>query len=60
MLCESDGANKQDYEKIEKSIGGVLILKLLVSKNHGEMEYEYNGGILKTRISLGGSKDWGY
>ena len=57
LLCESDGANKQDYEKIEKSIGGVLILKLLVSKNHGEMEYEYNGGILKTRISLGGSKD---
>lgn len=50
IICESDGASKKDYDNIEKSIGGILILKLLIRKNNGEMYYFYQEGVLKTEI----------
>ncbi len=52
IFCESDGANQKDYENIDKSMGGILILKLLINRNKGEMHYSYQDGILKTEINL--------
>lgn len=52
ILCESDGASVDDFENIQKSKGGVLIIKVLVRENKGKLEYKYNEGILRTRISL--------
>ncbi len=50
--CESDGASKEDYERIKNSKGGVLILKVLVNNNRGEINYNYKDGLLKTDIKL--------
>lgn len=52
IFCESDGASQKDYENIDKSMGGILILKLLINRNKGEMHYSYQDGILKTEINL--------
>lgn len=50
--CESDGASKADYGKIQNSKGGVLILRVLVRNNQGEISYIYRDGLLKTDIKL--------
>ena len=49
---ESDGARSDDFNKIKESKRGVLLLKLLIDSNSGNISYGLNKGILTTRVSL--------
>ncbi|MCY3061759.1 sensor histidine kinase [Aerococcus sp. Group 1] len=57
---ESDGARSDDFNKIKESKRGVLLLKLLIDSNSGNISYGLNKGILTTRVSLEVEKDENY
>lgn len=57
---ESDGARTDDFNKIKESKRGVLLLKLLIDSNSGNISYGLNKGILTTRVSLEVEKDEHY
>ncbi|HGD4466707.1 TPA: hypothetical protein ACJSVU_000173 [Streptococcus agalactiae] len=57
---ESDGARSDDFNKIKESKRGVLLLKLLIDSNSGNISYGLNNGILTTRVSLEVGKDENY
>lgn len=57
---ESDGASSTDFNKIKESKRGVLLLKLLIDSNSGNISYGLNKGILTTRVSLEVEKDENY
>lgn len=52
LEIESDGADREDLQRIEASQRGVLLLKLLVEKNGGTMTYQLTKHILTTRVVL--------
>lgn len=54
---ESDGSNSADFNKIKDSKRGVLLLKLLIDSNSGNISYGLNKDILSTRVSLEVEKD---
>lgn len=49
---ESDGMAEDDFKNIEDSKRGVLLLKMLISSNEGEISYEDRGRTLYTKIRL--------
>lgn len=49
---ESDGANDDDFKRINDSKRGLLLLKLLIDMNSGSLDYELNKDILKTKVIL--------
>lgn len=49
---ESDGANDEDFKRINDSKRGLLLLKLLIDMNSGSLDYELNKDILKTKVIL--------
>lgn len=49
---ESDGANDEDFKRINDSKRGLLLLKLLIDMNSGSIDYELNKDILKTKVIL--------
>ena len=57
---ESDGARSDDFNKIKESKRGVLLLKLLIDSNSGNISYGLDNGILTTRVSLEVEKDENY
>lgn len=57
---ESDGARSDDFNKIKESKRGVLLLKLLIDSNSGNISYGLNNRILTTRVSLEVGKDENY
>lgn len=52
MEVESDGMAEGDFKNIENSKRGVLLLKMLISSNEGEISYEDRGRTLYTKIRL--------
>lgn len=52
MEVESDGMAREDFKNIEDSKRGVLLLKMLISSNEGEISYEDRGRTLYTKIRL--------
>lgn len=52
MEVESDGMAEDDFKNIEDSKRGVLLLKMLISSNEGEISYEDRGRTLYTKIRL--------
>ncbi|WP_297393745.1 hypothetical protein [uncultured Peptoniphilus sp.] len=52
MEVESDGMAHEDFKNIEDSKRGVLLLKMLISSNEGEIAYEDRGRTLYTKIRL--------
>lgn len=52
MEVESDGMDHEDFKNIEDSKRGVLLLKMLISSNEGEISYEDRGRTLYTKIRL--------
>ncbi|MBS6719780.1 MAG: hypothetical protein KH219_00885 [Peptoniphilus harei] len=52
MEVESDGMAHEDFKNIEDSKRGVLLLKMLISSNEGEISYEDRGRTLYTKIRL--------
>lgn len=52
MEVESDGMTHEDFKNIEDSKRGVLLLKMLISSNEGEISYEDRGRTLYTKIRL--------
>lgn len=57
---ESDGASSADFNKIKDSKRGVLLLKLLIDSNSGDISYGLNKGILSTKVSLEVIRDENY
>lgn len=57
MEVESDGMAREDFKNIEDSKRGVLLLKMLISSNEGEISYEDRGRTLYTKIRLRRFKD---
>ncbi|RLK63910.1 hypothetical protein D3H64_01830 [Atopobacter sp. AH10] len=51
---ESDGADDQDIEEIQASKRGVLLMKMLVNTQSGELNYQLNADVLTTKILLKG------
>lgn len=49
---ESDGASDDDFKRINESKRGLLLLKLLIDMNSGELYYELNKDVLKTKVIL--------
>lgn len=49
---ESDGANDEDFKRINESKRGLLLLKLLIDMNSGSLDYELNKDVLKTKVIL--------
>ena len=49
---ESDGASDDDFKRINESKRGLLLLKLLINMNSGELYYELNKDVLKTKVIL--------
>ncbi len=49
---ESDGTSVEDYNRIKDSKRGLLLLKLLIDMNSGELYYELNKDVLKTKVIL--------
>lgn len=49
---DSDGANIEDFNHIKESKRGVLLLKLLIDSNSGNITYELNQDILSTTVIL--------
>lgn len=54
IALESDGADGQDFDKIQASKRGVLLIKMLVNTQSGELNYQLIGDILSTQILLKG------
>ena len=52
MEVESDGMAEGDFKNIEDSKRGVLLLKMLISSNEGEISYQDRGRTLYTKIRL--------
>lgn len=52
MEVESDGMAEEDFKNIGDSKRGVLLLKMLISSNEGEISYEDRGRTLYTKIRL--------
>ncbi|MFR7759822.1 MAG: hypothetical protein ACLU1X_02325, partial [Peptoniphilus grossensis] len=57
MEVESDGMAEEDFKNIGDSKRGVLLLKMLISSNEGEISYEDRGRTLYTKIRLRRFKD---
>ena len=57
---ESDGASSADFEKIKESKRGVLVIKLLIDSNTGNISYGLNKGILTTKVCLEVTRDENY
>ncbi|MGO4936472.1 hypothetical protein ACTQ54_02350 [Fundicoccus sp. Sow4_H7] len=51
---ESDGADGRDLDAILSPKRGVLLMKMLVNTQSGELNYQLNGDVLSTRILLKG------
>lgn len=49
---ESDGASDDDFKRINESKRGLLLLKLLIDMYSGELYYELNKDVLKTKVIL--------
>lgn len=49
---ESNGASDDDFKRINDSKRGLLLLKLLIDMNSGELYYELNKDVLKTKVIL--------
>ncbi len=49
---ESDGASDEDFKRINESKRGLLLLKLLIDMYSGELYYELNKDVLKTKVIL--------
>ena len=60
IQIESDGVNFDDYKRISESKRGVYLLKLLVESNAGSIVYEFEEGILTTRLVLGDGANEAY
>ena len=52
MEVESDGMAEGDFKNIGDSKMGVLLLKMLISSNEGEISYQDRGRTLYTKIRL--------
>lgn len=52
MEVESDGMAEGDFKNIEDSKRGVLLLKMIISSNEGEISYQDRGRTLYTKIRL--------
>ncbi|MDY3902974.1 histidine kinase [Peptoniphilus sp.] len=52
LELESDGTNEEDYEKIKKSQRGILLLKILINSNAGNIKYDLNKDLLSTKVKL--------
>ncbi|NMW84320.1 histidine kinase [Peptoniphilus sp. AGMB00490] len=57
---DSDGASPADYNKINESKRGVLLLKLLIDSNAGNISYGLNKDILSTKVCLEVERDENY
>ncbi len=57
MEVESDGMAEEDFKNIEDSKRGVLLLKMLISSNEGEISYEDRRRTLYTKIRLRRCRD---
>lgn len=57
---ESDGASPADFNKIKDSKRGVLVIKLLIDSNAGNISYGLNKDILSTRVCLEVERDENY
>lgn len=57
MEVESDGMAREDFKNIEDSKRGVLLLKMLISSNEGEISYEDRRRTLYTKIRLRRCRD---
>lgn len=49
---ESDGATKEDFNNIQESKRGILILTLLVESNSGKINYDLKGDKLFTQVLM--------
>ncbi|WP_311531303.1 hypothetical protein [uncultured Anaerococcus sp.] len=49
---DSDGSSISDFNKIKESKRGVLVIKLLIDSNSGNISYSLNKDILTTKVSL--------
>lgn len=52
MEVESDGMAEEDFKNIGDSKRGILLLRMLISSNEGEISYEDRGRTLYTKIRL--------
>lgn len=57
---ESDGSSPADFDKIKESKRGVLLLKLLIDSNSGNISYGLNNGVLTTKVCLEVIRDENY
>ena len=57
---ESDGSSPADFDKIKDSKRGVLLLKLLIDSNSGNISYGLNNGVLTTKVCLEVIRDENY
>lgn len=59
LLIQStnDGATKEDYQKAKESIGGILMIRMLISKYDGELFFEYGENKFKIEVLLGGKDE---
>ena len=57
---DSDGASPADFNKIKDSKRGVLVIKLLIDSNSGDISYGLNKDILTTKVSLEVIRDENY
>ena len=54
MEVESDGASAQDLALIQSSKRGVLLMRLIVDTQSGDLDYQLNGEVLTARVRLKG------
>ena len=57
IQCINDGATKEDYQKAKESIGGILMIRMLISKYDGELFFEYGENKFKIEVLLGGKDE---
>ncbi|SHH69675.1 Signal transduction histidine kinase [Anaerosphaera aminiphila DSM 21120] len=58
--CSNDGVNEENYRKVMKSKGGILILGILVSNYGGDIRFDFEDNILKVLIRLEGQDENSY
>lgn len=54
LEVESDGASAQDLALIQSSKRGVLLMRLIVDTQSGDLDYQLNGEVLTARVRLKG------
>ncbi|WP_235860756.1 hypothetical protein [Peptoniphilus porci] len=60
IKMDSDGNSPADFNKIKDSKRGVLLLKLLIDSNAGNISYGLNKDILSTKVCLEVERDENY